>query len=68
LFDLTSAVSGPVTAHRLTSFAPVATFFGLPVIGFAVETYNNGLLTAGALNVRSIYAGTFPHKATTRIQ
>ena len=69
LFDFTAAVgSTSVTAHRLSSFAPVATFFGLPVIGFAVETYNNGTLTAGALNVRSIYAGTFPHKATTRIQ
>jgi hypothetical protein len=68
LFDLTSSLSGTVAAHALTSTSPVATFFGLPVVGFAAQTYNNGTLTSGALNVQSIYAGTFPHKATTRIQ
>lgn len=73
LFDFTTSTGGgAVTAHRLTSLSPTATFFGLPVIGFATWTFNNGTLTAGvgaaAVNVQSSYAGTYPHKATTRIQ
>ena len=71
LFDFTTSLSGTVAAHRLTSSAPVATFFGLPVVGFAAITFNNGALVSGtgaaAVNVRSIYAGTFPHKARTLI-
>jgi len=68
LFDLTSSLSGSVTAHRLTSTAPVATFNGLPVIGFMVETFNNGAIPlTGVGNVQSAYGGNFVHKTTRLI-
>ena len=72
LFDLTSSLTGPVNAHKLVSTAPVATFFGLPVIGFQVETYNNGNLNVGTSAlpslVQSAYGGNFVHKTTRLIQ
>jgi len=70
LFDLTTSVGGTVTvpAHRLTSLNPVATFFGMPVIGFMVETFDNGTLVSGGVNVQSEYGGNFVHKTTKLIQ
>jgi hypothetical protein len=44
---------------------PVATalsYVGLPVIGFAVETYNNGTLSGGT--IMSNYGGSYVHKGT----
>ena len=70
LFDLTTSVGGTATvpAHRLTSVSPVATFFGMPVIGFMVETFNNGNIPSGSAVVQSAYGGNFVHKTTTLIQ
>jgi len=68
LFDLTASLTGPVNAHRLTSLSPAATFFGLPVIGFMVETFNNGNLPNGSLVIQSAYGGNFVHKTTKLIQ
>ena len=70
LFDLTTSVGGTVTvpAHRLTSLNPPATFFGMPVIGFMVETFDNGTLVSGGVNIQSEYGGNFVHKATRLIQ
>jgi hypothetical protein len=70
LFDLTTSVGGTVTvpAHRLPSLSPVATFFGMPVIGFMAETYNNGNIPSGSAVVQSAYGGNFVHKATRLIQ
>jgi hypothetical protein len=65
-FDFTTSLSGPVAAHKLISTTG-ATFNGLPVIGFAVQTFVNGTLTSGGINVQSTYAGTFVHKTTLLI-
>jgi hypothetical protein len=40
-------------------------YVGLPVIGFAVESYNNGTLSGSS--VLSNYAGDFVHKGTRAI-
>jgi len=46
-----------------------ATYFGLPVIGFAVQDFVNGTLPgAGGGLILSAYGGNFVQKATTRIQ
>jgi hypothetical protein len=44
------------------------TFIGLPVIGFAVQTFNNGTLTSGASLIQSQYGGNFAHKYSRVIQ
>ena len=45
-----------------------ATYFGLPVVGFAAWSFNNGTLTVGtATNVQSAYAGSYVNKGTRRI-
>jgi hypothetical protein len=67
LFDFTSSLTGTVTAHRLSSLNPVATFNGLPVIGFMVETFNNGNIPSGSAVVQSAYGGNFVHKTTRLI-
>ena len=68
VLDFTKNVSGStVTAHRLTSVNPVATFNGLPVIGFMAQTFVNDVLAVGPLNVQSNYGGNFVHKTTTLI-
>ena len=38
------------------------TYFGLPVVGFAVQSYTNGTLSVGGTAVLSNYGGTFNHK------
>jgi hypothetical protein len=47
------------------SFNNTVTYFGLPVVGFEVESYTNGV---NQLNVLSNFGGNFVHKTTTRIQ
>jgi len=48
------------------------TFFGLPVIGFAAQTFTNGTLTVpvtgGTSLVQANYAGTFAHRGTRLVQ
>ena len=44
-----------------------ADFYGLPVIGFAVQKYVNGTLDVDGVSVLSNYAGSFEHKATRDI-
>jgi hypothetical protein len=48
------------------------TYIGLPVVGFAVQTFSNGVLpvvspTATTTNVLSNYGGNFIHKYQTII-
>ena len=43
------------------------TYFGLPVVGFAAQNFNNGTLVVGGTNVLADYGGTFLQKATTLI-
>jgi len=57
--------SAPVhaTTHRLGTSA--GTFQGLPVIGFAAQSFLNGTLTTGTGGaVQSNYGGNFAHKYT----
>jgi hypothetical protein len=51
-----------------TSTLGATTFNGLPVVGFAVESFNNGTLTSGGASVLSNYGGNFVHKTTRSIQ
>ena len=75
------SMSTASTIHRLASanstFTPVpgttggttaATYFGLPVVGFAVQNFNNGTLTVGGAAVVQNYGGNFVHKYTRLIQ
>jgi hypothetical protein len=66
--DFTSSATGTVTAHRLPATTPVATFYGLPSIGFAIQSFNNNTRTnaAGAL-VNSSFGGNFNHKFTKQV-
>jgi hypothetical protein len=41
------------------------TYFGLPLVGFAVQSFTNGTLVVGGVNVLSNYGGNFIHKTTT---
>ena len=41
------------------------TYFGLPVVGFAVQTFTNGTLTVGGVLTAENYGGNFVHKYTT---
>jgi hypothetical protein len=76
-FALTSTgkhtlVGGATTTFNTTTGTTGAqaatTFVGLPTIGFAVETFNNGTLTDTAGNkVNSAYAGRYAHRFTRSI-
>jgi hypothetical protein len=41
------------------------TYLGLPVVGFAVQSYTNGTLVVGGSTVLANYGGNFVHKVTT---
>lgn len=43
------------------------TYLGLPVVGFAVQSFTNGTLVVGGANVLANYGGNFVQKATTVI-
>lgn len=52
-----------VTALNGTTLAGVGTYLGLPVIGFAVQSFQNGTLVDGLGRlVQSQYGGNFVHK------
>src|SRR5262249_11428470 len=52
-----------------TGTLPRPTYAGLPVVGFAAQTFNNGTLPIGpTTNVQSAYGGNFIHKYTRSIQ
>ena len=74
-----STVTGAVHTlpNAATTFTPVpgttgaaaaATYYGLPVIGFAVQSFTNGTLVIGGTTVLSNYGGNFVHKYTRKIQ
>jgi len=41
-----------------------ATYFGLPVVGFAVQSFTNGVLIVNGQATLSDYGGNFVHKGT----
>jgi hypothetical protein len=43
------------------------TYLGLPVVGFAVQSFSNGALVVGGTSVLANYGGNFIQKATTTI-
>jgi len=47
--------------------AASATYSGLPVVGFAVQSYNNNVIVVGGKNVQSTYGADFQHKTNTSI-
>jgi hypothetical protein len=51
--DLNSVVQSGLTS---------ATYFGLPVVGFMVQSFVNGSLAVGSTTVLSNYGGNFNHK------
>jgi hypothetical protein len=57
--SIVNATSGGISSGQ------TVTYFGLPLIGFEVESYTNGVNTLGVL---SNFGGNFVHKTTTRIQ
>jgi len=44
-----------------------ATYVGLPVIGFAVQSFANGAINVGGVDTLSNYGGNFVQKSTRRI-
>ena len=61
--DLTTFVDPTVSPPFLSATGP-ATYFGLPVVGFAVQSFANGAITVGDQAVLSNYGGNFVHKGT----
>ena len=57
-FDLTAGTSAPASV----------TYFGLPVVGYAAQTFNNDALTIGGVTYLSTFAAEFVHHKTTRIE
>jgi hypothetical protein len=51
----------------LFSTGMTKTYIGLPVVGFAVETFTNSSLVVGGVTSRSIYGATFNHRYTTTV-
>jgi hypothetical protein len=64
--------AGTTTVIPLDSSAArtgaTVTYFGLPIVGFGVESYSNGTLNLGKSTVLSNYGGQFNHKFTRRIE
>ena len=58
------------TATGTTGSLGTTTFFGLPTIGFAAQTFINGTLTGPGITglIQSNYGGNFIHKFTRQIQ
>jgi hypothetical protein len=79
--DLTFPIpSGSTNVHLLgngnTTITPVggttsgvttATYFGLPVVGFAANSYTNNSVTVGTVTVQSNYGGDFGHRYVTTV-
>src|SRR5690242_17224139 len=58
VIDPTNATT-PILAQGIP-----ATYFGLPVVGFAVQSFANGAINVGGVNTLSNYGGNFVHKGT----
>ncbi len=58
LIDLVNGGAGAAT---------VATYFGLPVVGFAAQTFQNDAIVVSGKTYLSTFAASFPHHATKLI-
>jgi len=54
----------PTVSPPFVSGATTATYFGLPVVGFAVQSFTNGVLIVNGQATLSDYGGNFVHKGT----
>ena len=54
----------PTVVPPFVSTSGPATYFGLPVVGFAVQSFANGAINVGGVNTLSNYGGNFVHKGT----
>ena len=61
--DNTTFVDPTVSPPFVSGAAP-ATYQGLPVVGFAVESFTNGVLIVNGQATLSTYGGNFVHKGT----
>jgi len=61
--DTTTFVDPTVSPPFVSGTGP-ATYFGLPIVGFAVQSFANGAITVGDQAVLSNYGGNFVHKGT----
>ena len=59
---------GPLIGGALIGTGNTTTYYGLPVIGFAMISYTNGTLQVNGQPVLSNYGGNFVHKTGTTIQ
>lgn len=50
-----------------TATSASSTYSGLPVVGFAVQAYNNNLIVAAGKNIQSTYGADFGHRFNTTI-
>jgi hypothetical protein len=55
------------TIGGISTFNQNVTYFGLPVIGFALQDFVNGVLPNGSQFIQSSYGGNFVQKATTTV-
>ena len=65
-------VGGATTAIHLQDgvfgqSSGAATYSGLPVVGFAVQVYNNNVIVVGGKNVQSTYGADFAHRYNSSI-
>jgi len=56
------ATGAPVAAGSPKVADAATTFYGFPVVGFAVELYNNGTVAGATGTVWASYAATVPHR------
>lgn len=64
-------VGGPTTLFKpdgSTESRAQSTYFGLPVIGFAAESYTNGALQINGQQVLANYGGLIPHRYTRHVE
>jgi len=55
-------------ATGIASAGRTVTYFGVPVVGFAAQSYSNGAIPNGSGTVLSNYGGQFNHKISRRIE
>jgi len=73
LYSNATLIGGNTTTISLvggtnTNFSTSATYAGLPVVGFAVQAYNNNLIVVNGKNIQSTYGADFAHRFTTNVQ
>jgi len=62
-----SSATTQVFGASLISSGLTKTYLGLPVVGFAVQSFSNGTLVVGGVTIGQNYGGNFVQKTTTTI-